>query len=29
MKKKLMILLLAVALMSCLSGCFVKTLYEN
>ena len=29
MKKKLLTLLLAVALMSCLSGCFVKTLYEN
>ena len=29
MKKKLITLLLAVAMMYCLSGCFVKTLYEN
>lgn len=29
MKKKLIMLLLAVAMMYCLSGCFVKTLYEN
>lgn len=29
MRKKLVLLLMAAALMYCLSGCFVKTLYEN
>ena len=29
MKKKLIMLLLTVSMMYCLSGCFVKTLYEN